>query len=132
MLRTQDDFVIVDFEGEPARTLDERRAKHSPVKDVAGMLRSLCYAAESARRAGAGSAAATRTWQRAAGAQFLRAYRETIRRAALVPAATPAFRALLEAYLLDKALYELRYELDNRPDWVGIPLTGILEMSALA
>ena len=81
------------------------------------------------RRIGPG---ATRTWQRAAGAQFLRAYRETIRRAALVPAATPAFGALLEAYLLDKALYELRYELDNRPDWVGIPLTGILEMSALA
>jgi maltose alpha-D-glucosyltransferase/alpha-amylase len=131
VLRTREDFVIVDFEGEPARSLAERRARQSPVKDVAGMLRSLCYAAASARMtldpAGedARRATAARTWEAATGAQFLRAYRETAGDAGFVPSDTATFVALLEAYLLEKAFYELRYELDNRPSWIGIPLAGI-------
>jgi trehalose synthase-fused probable maltokinase len=123
------DCWIIDFEGEPTRPLAERRAKHSPLKDVAGMLRSFDYAA----RAGLGQhPAATeeikrlaRNWVEAASSTFLRAYRDVLAGASFSPP-DPDFTALLNFFLLDKALYELHYELNNRPDWVGIPLAGIL------
>jgi maltose alpha-D-glucosyltransferase/alpha-amylase len=135
VLVAQGDFVIVDFEGEPARSLAERRAKHSPLKDVAGMLRSFCYAAESGRMGAAGGDASNQVaagwagvWEAATGAAFLTTYLDTIAGQGVLPADRAAVATLLEAYLLDKVLYELQYELDNRPTWVGIPLRGVLAL----
>jgi maltose alpha-D-glucosyltransferase/alpha-amylase len=141
-LRTANDFVLLDFEGEPARPLAERRQKQSPLKDVAGMLRSFSYAAHSGlnqyvvanqEQIRVSDAEALKAWailwQNAVSAEFLRAYRESIAaNASLLPPPEQA-QALLSAYLLEKALYELLYELNNRPDWLGIPLTGILSLS---
>ncbi|HVZ83428.1 MAG TPA: maltose alpha-D-glucosyltransferase [Terracidiphilus sp.] len=131
-LRTADDFVLLDFEGEPARTLEERRRKQSPLKDVAGMVRSFSYAAFAARNDIEGPkdalSAWVAQWQRASEGAFLAAYWSTIaERPELLPARETA-RALLDAYLLEKALYELVYELNNRPAWLGIPLSGILSL----
>jgi maltose alpha-D-glucosyltransferase/alpha-amylase len=131
------DFVILDFEGEPARPLAERRAKLSPLRDVAGMLRSLNYAAyagliaHSARRPEDWESLEpwARLWERAMGAEFLRAYRQTAQGAGFLPSSEGNFRTLLAIFLLNKALYELSYELNNRPAWVRIPLTGILSLS---
>ncbi len=138
ILTAKGDFVILDFEGEPARTLVERRRKQCPLKDVAGMLRSFAYAAYSALdtylqrhpdRQGSLEAWA-RLWQNAVSAEFLRAYRAAIAaNPNLLPPSDEA-QALLNAYLLEKALYELLYELNNRPTWVRIPLAGILALSA--
>ncbi len=137
------DFVLLDFEGEPARPLAERRQKQSPLKDVAGMMRSFSYAAHSALNqfleqflaarpesadVSGRLAAWAHCWQNAASAAFLRAYRETM---AANPAILPSpsqSHSLLDAYLLEKALYELLYELNNRPAWVRIPLAGILAL----
>jgi len=135
------DFVLLDFEGEPARLLSERRQKQSPLKDVAGMIRSLSYAAHSGldqfltANGGIGSVRDTERltawadlWQNSASCEFLRAYRETI---AANPALLPPAResqAMLDVYLLEKALYELLYELNNRPSWLRIPLAGILAL----
>ncbi|MBI2816187.1 MAG: maltose alpha-D-glucosyltransferase [Acidobacteria bacterium] len=135
LLRVKNDFVILDFEGEPARSLAERRSKQSPLKDVAGMLRSFSYAAWSALLAYTTRHPEklitlepwAKLWERATGAEFLRAYCERGADAAFLPA-REGLRALLEAYLLDKTFYELRYELNNRPDWIRIPLNGILSM----
>jgi maltose alpha-D-glucosyltransferase/alpha-amylase len=141
VLRTRGDFVILDFEGEPARTLAERRVKQSPMKDVAGMLRSFSYAAYTGlmrmltRRPGDADRLEpwARVWENAVCGAFLRAYRLTLRAAggALVPESGDAFESLLEIYVLDKALYELIYELNNRPAWVRIPLAGILALPLL-
>ena len=138
VLRSRGDFVILDFEGEPARSLLERRAKQSPMKDVAGMLRSFSYAAYTGlmrmltRRPGDAERLEpwARLWEQSACSAFLRAYRLTMRAAGgmMVPAETEAFEQLLEIYVLDKALYELMYELNNRPAWVRIPLAGILAL----
>ena len=136
VLRVRTEYVILDFEGEPARPLQERRAKHSPLKDVAGMLRSLAYAAYasliaySARRPEDFEKLEpwARLWERSTSAEFLRAYRETAAGAAFLPADREPLHALLAIYTLDKALYELSYELNNRPDWVRIPLIGILSL----
>ena len=142
-LRAKADFVILDFEGEPARSLEERRAKQSPLKDVAGMLRSFSYAAY----AGLGAftqrrpsnnpndarnlEAWTQLWLNAASTEFLRAYKVAmIENPRLIPAA-PEAQMLLSAYLLEKALYELLYELNNRPAWVRIPLVGIREQGVV-
>ncbi|WP_109487636.1 maltose alpha-D-glucosyltransferase [Occallatibacter savannae] len=131
------DFVLLDFEGEPARTLAERRRKQSPLKDVAGMLRSFSYAAFAGLKKHAEGHAETasdrmhgwaRAWQDAAASEFLSAYRETI---AAKPELLPGVdetQKLLDAYLLEKALYELLYELNNRPTWLHIPITGILSL----
>ncbi len=135
------DFVLLDFEGEPARPLTERRQKQSPLKDVAGMIRSFSYAVHTAldryspRSRAAGEMAEddnlagwARAWQAAAADEFLFAYRDTI---AANPTLLPPPRtaqSLLEAYLLEKALYELLYELNNRPSWLRIPLAGILSL----
>jgi len=137
VLRTKSDFVILDFEGEPARSLDERRSKQSPLKDVAGMLRSYSYAAfasltrfttrrpQDAERLEPWA----QLWERSVIAEYLRAYREALAGSPIVPADGKEFQSLLEAFVLDKALYELIYELNNRPTWVRIPLNGIVSLT---
>jgi len=140
VLRSRGDYVILDFEGEPARPLHERRAKQSPLKDVAGMLRSFSYAAYAGlnaftqRRPPNNEAdvrnldAWARLWQNTVSTEFLHGYRQAISaNPALIPHAQQA-HILLNAYLLEKALYELLYELNNRPAWVRIPLAGILAL----
>jgi len=136
ILQAKTDYVVFDFEGEPARPIAERHVKHSPLKDVAGMLRSLGYAAYAgligytARRPEDWESLEpwARLWERSAGAEFLRAYRSAVQNAPLVPPADGNFRRLLAIHLLDKALNELSYELNNRPTWVRIPLMGILSL----
>jgi maltose alpha-D-glucosyltransferase/alpha-amylase len=135
VLRVGNDFVIIDFEGEPTRPIAERRARHSALKDVAGMLRSISYAARFAlhthlaRRTGSEDRLLrwTRLWERAAHAAFMRSYRRTAGDASFVPSDEADLARLLKLYLLDKVLYELRYELDNRPSWVRVPLAGMLD-----
>jgi len=117
-----DDWVILDFEGEPARSLAERRRKRSPLRDVAGMLRSFAYAATVASVMR--GADMPDGWEERAREQFLAGYFETID-PALLPSGQVAIERLLAVYELEKAVYELRYELDNRPEWVGIPVAGI-------
>ena len=135
------DFVLIDFEGEPARPIEERRQKQSPLKDVVGMMRSFAYVAfSSVDRCCAGKVGADRAmdrtvliewaqaWQAAATAQFLGSYREAMAvKPNLLPPPGEA-QILLNAYLLEKALYELLYELNNRPSWAWIPLTSILAL----
>jgi maltose alpha-D-glucosyltransferase/alpha-amylase len=130
ILRTGNDFLIVDFEGEPARTLAERRRKHSPLKDVAGMLRSFSYAARAALPATPeGAVHWAPIWEAAAANSFLLGYREAlIASPDLLPQAKYA-QALLYVLLLEKALYELLYELNNRPEWLPIPLNGLLTLA---
>ncbi len=136
VLLVKHDFVILDFEGEPARTLAERRAKQSPLKDVAGMLRSFSYAAHGALFAYLARhpdhadrlSPWARLWEYSTMTEFLRAYRDTVAGAVFVPSTSQGFQTLLDAYLLDKALYELQYELDHRPAWVRIPAFGILSL----
>jgi maltose alpha-D-glucosyltransferase / alpha-amylase len=136
VLRSKGDFVILDFEGEPARSLAERRTKQSPLKDVAGMLRSFSYAAFSAllkystRRPEDFHRLEpwTRLWEQSVWSAFLRTYCEYAKGVSVVPSEPQLFQQLLEAYVIDKALYELAYELNNRPNWVVIPLTGILAL----
>jgi len=137
VLRSRGDYVILDFEGEPARTLAARRTKQSPLKDVAGMLRSFSYAAYAGLNAFAQRRPDdaknlepwARLWQNTVSTEFLRAYRLAIdaKNPKLIPQPAQA-QLLLNAYLLEKALYELLYELDNRPAWVRIPLAGILTL----
>jgi predicted trehalose synthase len=114
--------VILDFEGEPARTLVERRRKRSPLRDVAGMLRSFAYAATAAELTR--DADVQPDWEERARERFLESYLETVD-ATLLPPGEAAIERLLAVFELEKAVYELRYELDNRPDWVGIPVAGI-------
>jgi len=131
------DFVLLDFEGEPARPLAERRRKQSPLKDVAGMVRSFSYAAHSAlaqflvvRESASEIDLRTwaRLWENGASAEFLRAYRATIAAdPSLLPPPQTA-QELFAANVLEKALYELLYELNNRPTWLHIPVAGILSM----
>ena len=116
------DWIILDFEGEPARTLVERRRKRSPLRDVAGMLRSFAYAATAAELTR--GADVPEDWEERARERFLESYLETVD-ATLLPPGDAAIERLLAVFELEKAVYELRYELDNRPDWVGIPVAGI-------
>jgi maltokinase len=118
------DWVVLDFEGEPARSLPERRRKRSPLRDVAGMLRSFAYAA-SASQLDRG-VDPPEGWEQRAREEFLAGYRSTIEQS-LVPSG-PAMDKLLAVFELEKSVYELRYELNNRPDWVKIPVAGILRM----
>jgi maltose alpha-D-glucosyltransferase/alpha-amylase len=136
-----EDFVLLDFEGEPARPLAERRRKQSPLKDVAGMIRSFSYAAHSAadrfaeKQAQQGTSPGSSTletwsrhWEAAATSKFLSAYNAAIAaKPSLLPAREIA-RELLGAYVIEKALYELMYELNNRPNWLRIPIDGILAL----
>ena len=128
VLWTGSDFVIIDFEGEPARPLAERREKGSALRDVAGMLRSFHYAAHSAPGGDPEAAAALREWYQAVSGAFLASYRAAAGGAPFLPGDEGIFGALLAVHLLEKALYELGYELNNRPDWVGIPLEGLAHL----
>jgi maltose alpha-D-glucosyltransferase/alpha-amylase len=139
VLHTGKDFVIIDFEGEPARPLSERRIKRSPLRDVCGMLRSFHYAVQSAlqRRVEAGQARTedlprlepwARLWHGWVSSAFLKKYLRVSGKAAFLPRGRGDLAVLLNAYLLEKAIYELGYELNNRPSWVRVPLQGILNL----
>ncbi len=139
VLSTGTDFVILDFEGEPARALSARRLKRSPISDVAGMLRSFHYAVHTAmntlRERGLVTAENSGAvdcwgtyWQGWVRAAYLGAYLRTMGDSGLIPADPASLTVLLDAYLLDKAVYELGYELNNRPDWLEIPFSGILQL----
>ncbi len=143
MLYTGKDFVIIDFEGEPARPLTERRRKRSALRDVGGMLRSFGYASLSEMtnqiQGGALGKAdfATmepwaRFWQTWCSWAFLRGYLETANGTAILPRGREELRVLLDAFVLEKAVYELGYELDNRPSWVFIPIQGISFIAGIA
>ena len=137
MLLANNDFVIIDFEGEPARPLAERRRKHSPLRDVAGMVRSFNYAQTSAL-----AHVAQAEGDAARLAPLAADWEADVRRVFLGPTTTPRAAAgvvrdrsrrrggLLELFELEKALYELRYEIDNRPDWVRTPLAWLLALVA--
>jgi maltose alpha-D-glucosyltransferase/alpha-amylase len=133
VLRTGKDFYIIDFEGEPARSLSERRLKRSPLRDVAGMIRSFHYAAHSALRS-YGSIRPedivrletwAEVWYVAVSGVYLNSYLFTVEDAAFVPKDRKEFETLLRCFLLEKAVYEVGYELNSRPDWVSIPIKGI-------
>jgi maltose alpha-D-glucosyltransferase/alpha-amylase len=134
VLRTEDDFVILDFEGEPARSLNERTAKQSPLRDVAGMMRSFSYAAYAAlfTMSVQNPEQFTRlepwadAWQDRVAKAFRASYRKTIKGSPV--AASKGFSPLLRAFIIEKSVYELGYELNNRPDWVRIPLIGLLKL----
>jgi maltose alpha-D-glucosyltransferase / alpha-amylase len=130
ILHTATGFVLLDFEGEPDRPLAERRRKQSGLVDVAGMLRSLDYAAHAALSAA--SAPAGERWVRRASAAFLDGYVAGLGRvpSSLVPASPSALARALAVFELDKALYEVRYELDHRPAWLAIPLRGLARLLA--
>jgi trehalose synthase-fused probable maltokinase len=134
VLATGDDFMIIDFEGEPARSIMERREKALAVRDVAGMVRSFQYAAYAALRENNAIGPANHSameswadyWAAWVSAAFLRAYFEKSGKLPFAPGDGKERRSLLDAFLLQKALYEIVYELNNRPDWVPIPLRGLL------
>ncbi|WP_152050405.1 maltose alpha-D-glucosyltransferase [Tautonia marina] len=133
VLWSLNDYVLLDFEGEPAKSIEQRRAKHSAIKDVVGMLRSYSYAAF----AGLFEASQDRssdfdrllpwaiTWEQWSSASFLGAYLEVAEPAGLVPSDRQQLSLLIDCYMLDKSLYELQYELNNRPSWIRIPLASI-------
>ncbi len=130
------DFTIIDFEGEPARTLGERRLKYCPLRDVAGMIRSFHYAVYSTFL----EYSQTRTsdiaslqpwvslWYTVVSGVFLRSYLDTVAETPLLPKSEDDVALLLNVFLLEKAVYELGYELNNRPDWVSIPCDGVLRI----
>ncbi len=131
VLNTGTDFAIIDFEGEPSRTLAERRRKRSPLRDVAGMLRSFHYAAHATIADRADRAALeprAELWSKAASDAFLEAWLATTQGAVFRPASEEECTRLLEAFLLEKAIYEAAYELNNRPGWLPIPVRGILRL----
>ncbi len=115
-------WIILDFEGEPARSLLDRRRKRSPLRDVAGMLRSFAYAASASELLR--GVPAPEDWEERARSAYLDAYLAAID-GSLLPAGHTAIEKLLAIFELEKAVYELRYELNNRPDWVKIPVAGI-------
>lgn len=132
VLMTRHDFAIVGFEGDPARPLAERRAKHSPLRDVAGMLRSFAYAAHYAMQHGPAHTDADRErvraplaqWREETAAAFLGAYRERMHGVVSMPT-PPIAQALLDAFVLEGALHDLRFELQHRPEWVEVSLATI-------
>jgi len=139
VLWTGKDFVIIDFEGEPAHSLSARRLKRSPLRDVAGMLRSFDYAAHGALdqqvRAGiirpenlTGPESWAALWTAWVSAAYLKSYLAGAARGAFLPADREELGILLETFLLEKAIYEVGYELNNRPDWVALPLRGIIRV----
>jgi predicted trehalose synthase len=116
------DFAIIDFEGEPLRPLEERRRRHTPLRDVAGMLRSFAYAAASAAR----PPAERDRWETAAREAFLAAYRRAVGAASFVPAGDAAFARAVAVLEVEKAAYEIVYEANNRPGWLPIPVAGFV------
>ena len=136
VLYTGQDFIIIDYEGEPARPLAERRGKHLPIVDLSGMIRSFHYAAHAALRHRSQLSTESQAprltssaeqWYRSVRETFLEGYRAVAGEATFAPRSQQEFNRLLDLHLLDKAVYELTYELNNRPDWVALPLTGILQ-----
>lgn len=136
VLKTDQDFTILDFEGEPARDLEERRAKSSALKDVAGMLRSFDYAGHAALRqqddAGSAQYHAVNVWITRAEKAFLDGYKQRAApgRVVFLPRTDARFNDLLNLFLLDKVLYEVEYELNNRPDWLDVPFEGLRRVLA--
>ncbi|HUT83576.1 MAG TPA: phosphotransferase, partial [Thermodesulfobacteriota bacterium] len=136
VLYTGNDFVVIDFEGEPARPLSERRLKRSPLRDVAGMVRSFHYAAYNSLfeqltvRAEDTSTLEpwAELWSKYVGGTFLRSYLDRVKDAPFIPEERDELETMLRAFLLEKAIYELGYELNNRPDWVIIPCKGIKQL----
>jgi maltose alpha-D-glucosyltransferase/alpha-amylase len=144
VLYTGKDFVIIDFEGEPTRSVTDRRIKRSVLRDVAGMVRSFHYAAYTAllgRTDNSGASGSNvraedferleawyRYWYWWVALTFVRSYRESAGKAAFLPEGVEEFKTMLEAFVLSKAVFELGYELSHRPDWVSIPLLGILDI----
>jgi len=139
VLFTGKDFAIIDFEGEPARPLSERRLKRSPLQDVAGMIRSFQYAAHSALLHQAPLAPRpeddfpllqrwAQYWYIWVSRVFLTSYLDIVSQSGLVPADPQQTEILFNAFILEKAVYEIGYELNNRPDWVRVPLQGILQL----
>jgi maltose alpha-D-glucosyltransferase/alpha-amylase len=138
MLIVKDDIFIIDFEGEPRRTIAERRRKAPAARDVAGLIRSIDYSVTAALdralkvapdehdRVALGLA----DWRDRATAAFLTAYQETMAHQPLWPADPQAAARMLSFFLLEKAFYEIEYELAHRPDWLRVPLTGILQILA--
>jgi maltose alpha-D-glucosyltransferase/alpha-amylase len=122
VLVASNDFYIIDFEGEPSRPLEVARRKHSPLRDVAGMLRSFSYA-----RWTAAKTSALDSWEQQTRKAFLSAYDAATRGSGLFESFDDV-RGLLRLFELEKALYELRYEFNNRPDWLQVPLAGIMAM----
>jgi maltokinase len=120
----EDEWMVIDFEGEPTRAATMRRQKTAPLRDVAGMLRSLSYLTNAARRDGT---TVPEEWERDARSTFLGAYRDSPA-AAVLPSSQEAQDQQLVMFELEKAFYELRYELDHRPDWVDIPVDSILTL----
>ena len=143
VLYTGKDFIIIDFEGEPARPMSERRMKRSPLRDVAGMLQSFNYAATLALRNEVDSGMIrpeslsmmeqwAQFWYGWVSVAFLNSYLLTAADATFLPKAKEEMQVLLDAYMLEKATYELGYELNNRPDWAEIPLQRILQLLELS
>ncbi len=136
VLVVQNDFSIIDFEGEPLRPLAQRRAKSSPLRDVAGMLRSFDYLTEASLRQMAQLPASLGPTARSAAVRrrdeaidaFLAGYLETMAGCPSLPADPDAAQRLIRFFALDKALYEIEYELAQRPDWVAIPVAGVLDL----
>ena len=138
VLYTGNDFIIIDFEGEPARSLGERRIKRTPLRDVAAMIRSFHYAAYVALHGQSATPHRVEDlpvlekwavcWYMWVTSVFLRSYMEIMMDSPILPETRDGQRTLLEAYLLDKAVYEINYELNNRPDWIGLPIQGVLEV----
>jgi maltose alpha-D-glucosyltransferase/alpha-amylase len=133
--------MILDFEGEPSRSLAERRLKKSPLLDVAGMIRSYHYCSRVGQsnvvKRGMGTpedehllAQAAQIWYHAVSGLFLSSYLAIVTNQGLLPSKSEDTQRLLQVYLLEKACYELRYELNNRPDWVDVPMQGILSLSS--
>ena len=140
VLHTGKDFVIIDFEGEPALSMSERRIKRSSLRDVAGMVRSFHYAAwaghhEHVKRGSLDQESLPkfepwmRLWYQAVSSVYLRAYLKTMGPSEVVPQSPEELLSMLPAYLLNKAVYEMGYELNNRPAWLRIPLQGIVELA---
>jgi maltose alpha-D-glucosyltransferase/alpha-amylase len=133
VLLVSNDFIFIDFEGEPARPLSERCQKHCPLRDVAGMMRSFSYAAETARRnilkqdPEISEHFAIDTWEKSAKQTFLQGYREEASSCSSVPENESDFNKILSLFMLEKALYELEYEKNNRPEWIEIPIAGLFE-----
>jgi len=127
VLRVQGDWVLFDFEGEPARGFNQRREKFTPLKDVAGMLRSLIYAESAVELEGAAAGDRASPARKA----FLEGYAQATASSDFLPAAE-AFDAVLGAFELERTVYELRYELHSRPDWVPIPVHSLRQMGEAA
>ena len=138
VLYTGSDFVIIDFEGEPARPLSERRIKRSPLRDVAGMIRSFHYASHAALSSQGPVDIRpedlpilnywAQLWYLWISATFLQSYLAVTSETGLLPSDQEDLGMMLDAYLLDKAVYEVGYELNSRPNWVRVPLRGILQL----